>query len=597
MADVRDIQMNFTANTSQAEAAINKLKDSTERAAVGLDKQAKSSGTATNALTNFNRIVQDAPFGIMGIANNIDPMVQSFQKLKAETGSTSGAFKAMASTLAGPMGLLFGVNLAVLAIQVLPGLFSKVSASLSGTTEKMRKLTEATKAQAIFSNDTMIKNFGEAKAVEELGKQLLKTNANSRERREVLSQLKAINPEIVKGIDEHTTSEKKLREAVQGATVAVWDKIEAQLTDIFLAPTYLKLAEGTAKFSAAFQKQSAASKGAWDKNNPTTDEQFMQANREMDAARLQLDKINSTFKKEVQAGTANVKNLMLALGGSMAGSTPSKDGKSGSGSSGGAKGALLDLKESIFEMIKTDQLLGRLTTDSNFAKYIEQLTAELAKYKEGTPEFNKTLEGIIELKKQQALVFQMRGVMAGEDSLKMQLKWGDQQSYWAVKGLQGISGDEIRKLDGVKTYSPREVDVPSLDLVKDKNNILLKEGAKAAKKQYDLYKDYFIDPFVSSFQGEFSKAWNSIFGEANSLLEKFIQSLGESLFNKAVGSAASGILGMIFPGFNLLEAAVGGFGGGDRATVNQIIMDGELIATQKQANRTQAIINRQNALR
>jgi hypothetical protein len=287
---------------------------------------------------------------------------------------------------------------------------------------------------------------------------------------------------------------------------------------------------------------------------------------------------------------------MLALGGSMAGSTPSKDGKSGSGSSGGAKGALLDLKESIFEMIKTDQLLGRLTTDGNFTKYIDQLTTELAKYKEGTPEFNKTLEGIIELKKQQALVFQMRGVMAGEDSLKMQLKWGDQQSYWAVKGLQGISGDEIRKLDGVKTYSPREVDVPSLDLVKDKNNILLKEGAKAAKKQYDLYKDYFIDPFVSSFQGEFSKAWQSRFGEANSLLEKFIQSLGESLFNKAVGSAASGLLNLVFPGAGTLADAIFG-GGGDRSTVNQIIIDGELIATQKQATRIKAQLDRQASLR
>jgi len=223
-------------------------------------------------------------------------------------------------------------------------------------------------------------------------------------------------------------------------------------------------------------------------------------------------------------------------------------------------------------MIKTDQLLGRLTTDGNFTKYINQLTTELAKYKEGTPEFNNALEGIIELKKQRALVFQMRA---------------------SDTGVSGFSGAEIAGIDK-KAYFPNMVNEVNLDGVKDKNNLLIKEGAKAAKKQYDLYKDYFIDPFVSSFQGEFSKAWNSIFGEANSLLEKFIQSLGESLFNKAVGSAASGILGMIFPGFNLLEAAVGG---GDRATVNQIIMDGELIATQKQANRTQAIINRQNALR
>jgi len=572
MADVRDIQMNFTANTSQAEQAIQRLKNETDKAASSLDKQTKSSGSATNALTNFNRIVQDSPYGLIGIANNIDPMVQSFQKLKAETGSTSGAFKAMASTLAGPMGLLFGVNLAVLAIQVLPGLFTKVSAALSGTTEKMKKLTDATKAQAIFSNDTMIKNFGEAKAVEELGKQLLKTNANSRERKEVLSQLKAINPEIIKGIDEHTTSEKKLKEAIQKATVAVWDKVEAQLTDIFLAPSYAKLAEGYSKFGAAFQKQSAANKGAWDKDNPTTDEQFRQANRDMDAAKLGLAKVTDTFKKDFAMASTTVKNMVGALGGSMAGDSPSKDGKSGSG---GVKGTLSDLKDSIFEMIKTDQLLGRLTTDSNFTKYIDQLTTELAKYKEGTPEFNKTLEGIIELKKQRALIFQMRA---------------------SDTGVSGFSGSDIAGI-GRAAFFPQMRDEVNLDLVKDKNNLLIKEGAKQAKAQYAVYKDYFIDPFVSSFQGEFSKAWNSIFGEANSLLEKFIQSLSESLFNKAVGSAASGILGMIFPGFNLLEAAVGGFGGGDRATVNQIVIDGELIATQKQATRIKAQLDRQASLR
>ncbi len=135
----------------------------------------------------------------------------------------------------------------------------------------------------------------------------------------------------------------------------------------------------------------------------------------------------------------------------------------------------------------------------------------------------------------------------------------------------------------------------NLDLVKDKNNLLIKEGAKQAKKQYEIYKNFFIDPFTETFRGEFSKAWQSIFGEANSLLEKFIQSLGESLFNKAVGSAASGILNLVFPGAGTLTDAI--FGGGDRSTVNQIIIDGELIATQKQATRIKAQLDRQASLR
>jgi hypothetical protein len=612
MADVRDIQMNFTANTSQAEAAINKLKDSTERAAVGLDKQAKSSGTATNAMTNFNRIVQDAPFGIMGIANNIDPMVQSFQKLKAETGSTGGALKAMSSILTGPMGMLFGINMLVFAVQVLPGLFSKISASLAGTTEKMKALKDAMKLQTIVSAESSSKNIGEAATLIQLRNSVDQVKDSKVKRKQIIDQINAVSPETLKNLNQRTASEKDLKAAIDKTISSLYSKIDASLTDIFLAPIYKDLAESQKKY---YDAQDNFAKKQQKFNELTVKTQTaplaafaLTGGDNLNTARAAVEMAG----KKLDVALANLANpiapgkLQEALGAKNSALTQIM-GSLGLDKSilkfgdeddpiKGIKAVTNSLKESIFEMIKTDQLLGRLTTDSNFAKYIEQLTTELAKYKEGTPEFNKTLEGIIELKKQQALVFQMRGSMANEDQSKLGVTWGKIYPYYGLKG-SGISGEEIRKLDGIKTYFPQMRDEINLDLVKDKNNLLIKEGAKAAKKQYDLYKDYFIDPFVSSFQGEFSKAWNSIFGEANSLLEKFIQSLGESLFNKAVGSAASGILGMIFPGFNLLEAAVGGFGGGDRATVNQIIMDGELIATQKQANRTQAIINRQNALR
>ena len=66
---------------------------------------------AGQSITNLSRIVQDAPFGFIGIANNINPLVESFGRLKAESGSTGGALKALVSGLSGPagLGLAFGV--------------------------------------------------------------------------------------------------------------------------------------------------------------------------------------------------------------------------------------------------------------------------------------------------------------------------------------------------------------------------------------------------------------------------------------------------------------------------------------------------------
>jgi len=68
------------------------------------------SAQAGQSLQNLSRIAQDAPFGFIGIANNINPLVESFGRLKAETGSTGGALKALVSGLSGPagLGLAFG---------------------------------------------------------------------------------------------------------------------------------------------------------------------------------------------------------------------------------------------------------------------------------------------------------------------------------------------------------------------------------------------------------------------------------------------------------------------------------------------------------
>jgi hypothetical protein len=70
---------------------------------------------ATNlAFMNMGRIVQDAPFGLIGIANNIDPMVVTFANLANEIDITTGKMRGFGGALAqmgkqllGPAGLIF----------------------------------------------------------------------------------------------------------------------------------------------------------------------------------------------------------------------------------------------------------------------------------------------------------------------------------------------------------------------------------------------------------------------------------------------------------------------------------------------------------
>lgn len=78
---------------------------------VGLQSTGRSSNTAGLALMDMTRIAEDSAFGIRGIANNINPAVQSFGRLKREAGSTGAALKQM-------LGSLKGVNGAMLAFGI-----------------------------------------------------------------------------------------------------------------------------------------------------------------------------------------------------------------------------------------------------------------------------------------------------------------------------------------------------------------------------------------------------------------------------------------------------------------------------------------------
>ena len=96
-------------NTTDAlKTTANEAKKTGDALKTNLNTGAAQAG---QSITNLSRIAQDAPFGFIGIANNINPLVESFGRLKAETGSTGGALKALVAGLSGPagLGLAFGV--------------------------------------------------------------------------------------------------------------------------------------------------------------------------------------------------------------------------------------------------------------------------------------------------------------------------------------------------------------------------------------------------------------------------------------------------------------------------------------------------------
>ena len=177
------------------------LRSNIQTATTANQRFATGSNQAANALTNLGRIAQDAPFGFIGIQNNLNPLLESFQRLKAESGSTSGALKSLAGSLIGPAGL-------GLALSVASGLILAFGDKLMGASNATKSLDASQKALS----DTLSKNLGQAKAeVTTMGilSGIINDTAKSTEdRAEALKQLKAEYPgyEALQKVDINDTA-------------------------------------------------------------------------------------------------------------------------------------------------------------------------------------------------------------------------------------------------------------------------------------------------------------------------------------------------------------------------------------------------------
>ena len=211
----------------------NAFSNSVDKASAKLRALPNVTGQATSTLTNFSRVVQDAPYGIIGIANNIDPLVQSFNQLKVSTGSTTGAFKALISQLAGPAGIALGISLVT-------SLLVKYSDKLFGASEASKQLAAQTKAAAEAQKQIITQLGQERTEVDKLVLLINNENTTRGQKEAILKKLQQISPQyfgdlrVEAGLVTNLSAayQKYLQSLVARSEVAVLTK---QLEDISVA--------------------------------------------------------------------------------------------------------------------------------------------------------------------------------------------------------------------------------------------------------------------------------------------------------------------------------------------------------------------------
>jgi hypothetical protein len=178
----------------------------------------KSSNEAMMATTNLGRVMQDLPFGFIGIANNLNPLLESFQRLSKESGGLKGAMKALAGSVMGAGGI--GLALSAFQFIALGGVdaVAKMFSGVDKAKAKADKLKEAANAAKQAAQDfvdglndiTQARLKGTQSAQEELTKLSLLYNASQNQnislsnRKKLVDQLQEQYPKYFKNLSDET---------------------------------------------------------------------------------------------------------------------------------------------------------------------------------------------------------------------------------------------------------------------------------------------------------------------------------------------------------------------------------------------------------
>jgi len=130
-----NLEIIIGANTQDLQNGLNQASQSVTNFGNAVKANTKPTADATNALGNLSRVAQDAPYGFMGIANNLNPLLESFQRLSKESGGAGNALKALVGGLTGPAG----IGLALGAISSLVVAFGDDIVGLIGQETELEK--------------------------------------------------------------------------------------------------------------------------------------------------------------------------------------------------------------------------------------------------------------------------------------------------------------------------------------------------------------------------------------------------------------------------------------------------------------------------
>jgi hypothetical protein len=215
----------INAQIKDAKANLNSLKNTIKDTGQSFASATPKVANAGNTLTQFSRIAQDAPFGIIGIGNNITATAESFADLKNQTGSTKGALKALGASIAGPGGILLGVSLLTTGLTYL----AQSGLSVGDVIDKITGNFDEFGAALSKANDEAVKNSAaEISGMNSLVTTAKNVNLSMNDRLIAVKELQKQYPGYFGNLTQEQILNGNVATAVKGVTDALIAKAKAQ---------------------------------------------------------------------------------------------------------------------------------------------------------------------------------------------------------------------------------------------------------------------------------------------------------------------------------------------------------------------------------
>lgn len=221
--------------TNKAEKDLKDLGTAAQKSTKGISNMDKVSGNATATLTAFGGVIQDAPYGIRGVANNIEFLTAQFGNLSRQSGGAKNAFKALLGSLTGPAGIL-------LAVSTVTSLMVAFGDELFSTKNETQKLKEENEKFVDGLNDYVdgldavnrarVRGAQDAaKEITTLGllrSQIENTNISNDKRLDAAKELKRLYPSYLENLSAEKILTTDLSTTYDNLTTSILKKARAQ---------------------------------------------------------------------------------------------------------------------------------------------------------------------------------------------------------------------------------------------------------------------------------------------------------------------------------------------------------------------------------